>query len=72
MCDFVEILLTSSIFVAQIGEPPEVSQPNQGSCYSQEELQLVCPLATVQQLSLLHQTVILSGLFGTVSFKEIP
>lgn len=66
------ILLTSSIFVAQIGEPPEVSQSNQGPCHSQQELQLVRPLAAIQQLSLLCQIVIWTGHLKAVSFKEFP
>lgn len=69
---FMGILLTSPIFVAQIGEPPEVSQSNQGPCHSQQELQLVRPLAAVQQLSLLHKTAILTRRLKAVSFQEFP
>lgn len=63
------ILLTSPIFVAQIGEPPEVSQPNQGPCYCQQKFQLVRPLASIQQLSLLYQAVILTRHLKAASFK---
>lgn len=69
------ILLTSPIFVAQIWKPPEVSQPDQGPCHSQQELQLVSPLAPVQQLRLGrlgHQPVILTGHLEAVSFEKIP
>ena len=68
----VDILLTSPVLVAQIGEPPEVSQSDQGPCHRQHELQLVRPLAAVQQLVLLRQPVIWSGHLQAISFETIP
>lgn len=74
MFDFLlwEILHTSPIFVAQVGEPPQVSQPDQCPCYGQQKLQLARPLAAVQQLSLLHETFFLPGCLQAVSFKKFP
>lgn len=64
--------LTSSIFVAQIGEPPQVSKSNQCPCHSKQKLQLVCPLATVQELCLAHQPVILPRWLPAASLEEFP
>lgn len=68
----MRIFLTSSIFVAQIGESPQVSQSDQCPCHSKQELQLVCPLATVQKLGFAHQSVILPRRLATVSLEEFP
>lgn len=68
----MSICLTSSIFVAQIGEPPEVSKSNQCPCHSKQELQLVCPLSTVQQLGLLSQCIILSRCLKAGFFEKLP
>lgn len=65
-------MLTSPVFVAQIWEPPQVPQPDQGSCHGQQELHFVRPLAAVQQLILLHQRVVWTGHLEAVSFEKVP
>lgn len=40
-------LLTSSIFIAKIWEPPNISKPYDGSGHSQQKFNLVCPLASL-------------------------
>lgn len=68
----MDALFTSSIFETQIGKPPKVSQPNECSSRSQQELHLVRPLASVQHLNFLHQAVFLTGRLVAGPFEMFP
>lgn len=65
--------LTTSIFIAQVRKPPDVSQADDLSCDGQEELQFVGPLSSgravmsslVQSERALGSTGLLHGTAGT-------
>ena len=41
--------LTSSIFVAEVGEPPDVAEPNGDGDAGEEEVEFVSPLAPARK-----------------------
>lgn len=68
--------LTSSVFVAQVGEAPHVAQPDDGAGHRQDELYLAAPLAPLLHLLLrggrgaLGLLSAIGEAFGNVSYRK--